>query len=456
MTWLKAVWKKLALEVFVTVGLWLVFYIAKKWLPKKWGVREEVLKKHLKLATVLIANLADQDDSITDVLEKSKNIMDFLQEEKSKAIGPAELFKQFMLNYEHCSVQYDDVFTSYILPQIGKYAVDRSVIMELDMMHGVMKYTFEHNGSNKNVFVIVNATDQENNSSFRYYATEKNFNPHALIELLFNEHDNKIFISAPMHDDGITIEPLNQNIESDYKKPEAVFADLVREIRVCKENGYQRSYILNGPPGTGKTSFCMEISRQISGKVLKIDSSFFNNLQASTCKKIIQALRVDFLIVDDIDRISFSDMPSFLYLLESIKTYSDKPTLLATVNDIRKLDLAVIRPGRFDDIIEFELPSSGERKTFIKNYCLDHSMKIEEEELVKIVQATEDLSHAYIKEFCLQFRIDRDADKVVEKIVKRKKYLDIVNDRLDEGDIEDEFEESTAVSLYAVDSHDDD
>lgn len=432
MKWLKTIWVKLVIEVAVTILIWLLFKFGKNYLPRRFGVKDETLKKGMKFITTLIANVPSEEDSISEVLIKSKNIVEFLQDERLKALGIAESFKQQMAGYPGVEVQYDTVFASSILPHVAKYAKNKTMIMEIDLVNGINKYDFEVNGEMKEVYTIVSATNDGETSNYPYIATTKGFNPNSLLDFVFSEFNDKIFITALPDGSGITIEPLNHEIDGDYKTPQAKFDDLHREITKCKEAGYQRSYILNGEPGTGKTSFCIELSRRMSGKVLKMDSSFFNYLQSNTCKKIIQAFNIDCLIVDDIDRISFSDMPAFLYLLETLKSYKNKPTLLATVNQIEKLDQAVIRPGRFDDIIEFELPNYKERCSFIEEYCKNHDIKITSAEVGKIAKAADEVSHAYLKEFCLQFRILGDADALATKIKTRKKYLSMVQDRLGE------------------------
>jgi hypothetical protein len=193
---------------------------------------------------------------------------------------------------------------------------------------------------------------------------------------------------------------------------------------------------------THNTTFCLEMSRKVSGKVLKIDSNTFNNLASSAVKTIIENLSCDFIIVDDIDRIHPSDLPAFLYMLEQIKNFSNKPTLLATVNNIKNLDQAVIRPGRFDDIIEFSPPDKLDRAEFIKKYSEKLGTPMKKTQINKLVVATDGMTQAYLKEYCLQFSIEGNVDKIIEKIKRRRVYLDLTNpesyvdNNNDDGDIE--------------------
>jgi ATP-dependent 26S proteasome regulatory subunit len=129
-------------------------------------------------------------------------------------------------------------------------------------------------------------------------------------------------------------------------------------------------------------------------------------------------------------------------MLEQIKNFSNKPTLLATVNNIKNLDQAVIRPGRFDDIIEFSPPDKLDRAEFIKKYSEKLGTPMKKTQINKLVVATDGMTQAYLKEYCLQFSIEGNVDKIIEKIKRRRVYLDLTNpesyvdNNNDDGDIE--------------------
>ena len=173
-------------------------------------------------------------------------------------------------------------------------------------------------------------------------------------------------------------------------------------------------------------------------------------MQSQDIRGIIEGLDCDFIIVDDIDRIMYNDLSGFFYMLESIKSYEHRPTLLATVNNIRKLDQAVIRPGRFDDIIDFELPTHEERKQFLVNMIEKFNITLTEEEKEIFSKATEGMSQAYLKEYCNQLRIENSMIELVKKITKRRKYLELDNSSIDDEEEEDmeNFGEPESVEDY--------
>jgi SpoVK/Ycf46/Vps4 family AAA+-type ATPase len=98
---------------------------------------------------------------------------------------------------------------------------------------------------------------------------------------------------------------------------------------------------------------------------------------------------------------------------------------MVTVNNINNLDKAIIRPGRFDDIIEFSLPNKKERYSFIKEYLMKLGSTIQEEDCQVFSELTEGMTQAYLKEYCLQFVIEQNTTMLFSKIEKRKKYLGV-------------------------------
>jgi SpoVK/Ycf46/Vps4 family AAA+-type ATPase len=216
--------------------------------------------------------------------------------------------------------------------------------------------------------------------------------------------------------------------QENYILNEKIYNELLTEITRFKNKNIQRSYMLVGPAGTGKSTFCLELSKRISGKIVKLDSNTFNNLDDSMTKNLIENLECDFIIVDDIDRISYAQNTArFLYMLEYMKEFKTKPTLLVTVNNILELDKAVLRPGRFDDIIEFNYPTKNERKDFIAKYFIKLNKNVSQDHINAIANVTNGMTQAYLKEYCFQYIIENNIQKLITKIKKRKKFVEMSN-----------------------------
>jgi len=425
MRWYKKLWFKFVLEGVVTVLLWISYYIVRHVLPKKYRVNDSTLKKWMKDFSIVTTNLAANDDGVGDVLKKSQNVFDYFYDQRSRIQNTNHEFKIFIRDLmDEVDVHKNGTFTQMILPKLESFG-DVKVIHEISALCFVVKMTFIVKDQPEPVNFYMMQTSNERTEYSTYDATfacSKGFKYYGLANLLFEMYENRLYLSVK--NDILSAEKLEQEFnQEDYLLPQETYDNLLNEITKFREQNIQRSYIIYGPPGTGKTSFCLELSKKISGKILKIDSKVFTELSTNQTRTIIEGLECDFIIVDDIDRISIGDLAAFLYMLETLKAYKQRPTLLATVNNLSKLDSAILRPGRFDDIIEFNLPNKTGRAQFLKTMMARYDITHTKEELAQFVVETEGLSQAYLKEYCMQLRIEKDFHKLTSRIKRRKKYI---------------------------------
>lgn len=134
---------------------------------------------------------------------------------------------------------------------------------------------------------------------------------------------------------------------------------------------FRRGYGLHSKPGYGKTSLIIEIARKIGLPVYKIDLSSFSNKELQT--KINSLSGYGILLFEDIDTIFDGrknivsqdrggvSFDFFINLIGGAIPLSQK-IIFITTNNIDKLDKALIRPGRLDEVIELEnLPIEGKK-----------------------------------------------------------------------------------------------
>lgn len=133
---------------------------------------------------------------------------------------------------------------------------------------------------------------------------------------------------------------------------------------------YRRGYLLYGPPGTGKTSFILSIAGkfELSVCVLVLSSNFMNDQKLSALIKNSPANSI--LLLEDVD-VAFAppdsnansmNKISFSGLLNAIDGVAagDGRILFMTTNHIEKLAPALIRPGRVDVRVHFDLASKAQ------------------------------------------------------------------------------------------------
>lgn len=145
---------------------------------------------------------------------------------------------------------------------------------------------------------------------------------------------------------------------------------------------YQRGYLLYGPPGTGKSS----LSHSVAGKfdldvyILTLSSLNDDNLKALFAELPQQCV----VLLEDVDAVSVNraeddsvnasqglgrtgslpqspgrvSLSTLLNVLDGLGS-SEGRVLIMTTNHIKRLDPALIRPGRADEKVEFQLADEG-------------------------------------------------------------------------------------------------
>lgn len=452
--------QKILIQIIFVALIWFFFWGLKNLVPKKWRPTDDQIRELVKDLTAVSENFVGKKDDIMSILKKSKTIFDHFEEKNSmkQLVSTYEILNKYLeLNHlaDKMHVIKDWTFTSLILPTVEDYAVENKPTKTPNVNLSLIHFKFKINDNIEEIFAI-----QSYGATFEsYFACNKNFDYKSLLNLVFEKFNNRIYIH--INEQGkVVCGQLEQTIDQKtYVLDQKLFDQMSKEIAIAKKVGVQRSYLLDGLPGCGKTTFCMELSSRISGRVLKIDSAVFVKLAFANIKNFIESFNVDFIIVDDIDRIRSGDMASFFYCLEAVKNYSRKPTLLATSNNLHKMDPAILRPGRFEDIVQFQLPSKANRKLMIQKLLQKMEVEMTEENLTKLVDVTEGLSNAYLKEYCFQIQAGIGTfEQILSKISQRKKLLNNVSlEEVEESEseIKNEIQEEVEYS-NSPDSEEDD
>ena len=116
---------------------------------------------------------------------------------------------------------------------------------------------------------------------------------------------------------------------------------------------------------------------------------------------VVQLFSPEAIIIDDIDRLNNSE--KMLSLLEELNL--NLKLLVASANDISKLDPALIRPGRFDSLIEISTTDKNVLDTILEKYS-DKSNELE------------GLPASYAIEYVKLRDLDYDHEKALEQIKK--------------------------------------
>lgn len=175
---------------------------------------------------------------------------------------------------------------------------------------------------------------------------------------------------------------------------------LARCIKVAHPD---ERYITDDYIVTHNTSFAMKIACDYFKRIVKIDPAMARSLDVGELEFFVEQLRPDVIIFDDFDR-AFTSADVALFMLENLKETFPKLVIFGTVNNLAKLDKALIRPGRFDQILWFGYPGFEDRRKILLTYFEEFGHEISDDFLDRIALASQSLTPVYLKELAIESR----------------------------------------------------
>lgn len=193
----------------------------------------------------------------------------------------------------------------------------------------------------------------------------------------------------------------------------------------------KRGILFYGPPGCGKTS----IIRLLCASIVKQGGVVFNMIgfgyAAVELKKFrtVEPTRPVMVLFEDMDsmiggpHIVGDTTRAALSLLDGQDQISNVVYVATTNNPEDIAERFIKRPGRFDLIIGVNMPTTETREAYLRHICKN---QVPEDILLELVQKTEGLSLAYLKELAsTRLCLDIPLDETLERIrgdFKRKKF----------------------------------
>ncbi|NVM34848.1 MAG: proteasome-activating nucleotidase [Candidatus Lokiarchaeota archaeon] len=237
------------------------------------------------------------------------------------------------------------------------------------------------------------------------------------------------------------IQEVREIIELPLKKPE-----LFEKIGIDPPKGA----LFHGYPGTGKTLLAKAIAHETNTTFIKVVGTElvhkFIGEGAQFVREIFKLAREKapaILFIDELDAIGSIRMEdatsgdrevnrTLMQLLSELDGFDQRGNIkfIGATNRFDILDPALLRPGRFDRIVEFTLPDEKAREAIFKIHM--KNLKFEDEiNLKSLVALTKDANGADIKGICTEagmYTIRRNSEiisyddfiKAIDKIMMLK------------------------------------
>jgi len=179
--------------------------------------------------------------------------------------------------------------------------------------------------------------------------------------------------------------------------------------------------LLHGPPGTGKTMLAKAAARQTDATFIKMAGSElvhkFIGEGARLVRDLFEVARQkapSVVFIDEIDAVASKRTDSktsgdaevqrtMMQLLSEMDGFEGRGDvkIIAATNRFDMLDRAILRPGRFDRLIEVPLPNEEGREQIFRIHSRDMNVS-DDVDFERLARITDDMSGADVKAVCTE------------------------------------------------------
>ncbi|MFC6724620.1 proteasome-activating nucleotidase [Halobium palmae] len=244
----------------------------------------------------------------------------------------------------------------------------------------------------------------------------------SIVKSLDNETDVRARVMQVDHSPSVTYEDIGGLEEQMNEVRETVEMPLERpemfdQVGIEPPSGV----LLYGPPGTGKTMLAKAVANQTDATFIKMAGSElvhkFIGEGAKLVRDLFEVARENepaVIFIDEIDAIASKRTDSktsgdaevqrtMMQLLSEMDGFSERGDIriIAATNRFDMLDPAILRPGRFDRLIEVPKPEAEGRELIFRIHTRDMNVA-DDVDFDALAEMAEDASGADIKAVCTE------------------------------------------------------
>jgi len=260
----------------------------------------------------------------------------------------------------------------------------------------------------------------------------------SIVKRLDNETDVRARVMQVDHSPDVTYEDIGgladqlqevrETVEMPLDRPE-----MFTEVGINPPSGV----LLYGPPGTGKTMLAKAVANQTNASFIKMAGSElvhkFIGEGAKLVRDLFEVARENepaVIFIDEIDAIASKRTDSktsgdaevqrtMMQLLSEMDGFDERGDirLIAATNRFDMLDPAILRPGRFDRLIEVPKPEADGREIIFQIHTRNMNVS-DDVDFAELAKLATDASGADIKAVCTEagmFAIRDDRTEVYKQ-----------------------------------------
>lgn len=378
----------------------------------------------------------DQEDESKDIAEKDRSYLLSYTRHLERKIRTLETEKQLIDN-ERMRMEREIASMRNDLEQMKRSPLITGTLVDLlDDGRAIVRSS---SGPSFVVNVIKSISKDLLKPNSRVALNQRNF---AIVEVLPQQKDP--MVSAMEVEDAPEVSyediggleeqilELRETVELPLTKPE-----LFEKVGISPPKGV----MLYGPPGTGKTLLARAVAHETNATFIRVIGSElvqkFIGEGARLVREIFEFAEErspTILFIDELDAIGSRRLDiatsgdrevqrTLMQLLSNLDGFDVRGNVrvIAATNRPDILDPALLRPGRFDRVIEIGMPNAKARKEIFKI----HTRKMALDETVDLdvlVSMTEGASGADIKNICTEagmFAVRQDKDHISDSEFKK-------------------------------------